>query len=101
MIGDCVSDFEDWAITALEFFVDDVSWDTTRGLILEWYGGRVDKLEGTEDIWYQGWEAIAHQSGYHDSKDEQGEGTGQEFSSGNSGRSGGPWYEDEPGGGWE
>lgn len=40
---------------------------------------REDKYDGTDDIWEAGYNIIRSGSAYHDSGDEQGEGTGTEF----------------------
>lgn len=83
MVMDISQDFWDWAIDILETEgsegADGTSWDSFKVLLLEWYGGRTDKVNGTEEIWGQAWAQVAQQSGYHDSTDEYGEGTGTEF----------------------
>lgn len=82
MIGDYLIDFDDWALNILESETDHrgSSWeDFAQMVIEEWYEGRLDKWQGTSEIWSEGWIAIAEQSGYHDAKDEYGEGAGQEF----------------------
>lgn len=84
LIADCIEDFFEWAIYALEAEVaDGTHWEHFVQIVIEeWYGGRFDKWSGTEDIWAEGWIMVAEQSGYHDAKDEVGEGTGQEFGGG-------------------
>lgn len=81
LIGDLLTNFEEWAAVVLENEEgnEGTTWDSFRTLVLDWYDGRVDKLEGTEQIWAEGWIKIAEQSGYHDARDEYGEGMGQEF----------------------
>lgn len=83
ILGEVLDRFYEWALEILE---DEVS---TRGstfqefkemVITDWYEGRLDKWEGNTDlIWSEGWVQIAEQSGFHDARDEMGEGTGQEF----------------------
>ena len=82
LIADQLEVFTDWGIQALE---EEMAYGTAWGdfvllVVEEWYEGRVDKWQGTRDIWAVGWRMVAEQSGYHDSQDEQGEGTGGEFS---------------------
>jgi hypothetical protein len=81
LIGDLAGDFYDWALEVLEVELSNrgTTWGDFRQMLLEWYGGREDKVQGTEDIWSEGWQIIAEQSGYHDTKDEYGEGTGDPF----------------------
>lgn len=82
MIGDLLEEFSEWALQILESETDTrgSSWSEFAEMVVtDWYDGQVDKWEGTSQIWAEGWIAIAEQSGYHDSSDEYGEGTGQEF----------------------
>lgn len=80
MLLEVSQDFYDWALAALEEdVVDGTTFDSFTGLLMEWYDGRGDKVDGTIDIYAQGWMMIAEQSGYHDAEDEYGEGMGQMF----------------------
>lgn len=81
LIGDLAGDFYDWALEILEVELTSrgSTWGDFRQMLLEWYGGREDKVKGTEQIWSEGWQMVAEQSGYHDTKDEYGEGTGDPF----------------------
>lgn len=79
LIGDYLSDFEDWAIDVLEVEggTQD-SFDAYKNMIIEdWYDGDMEKWFGTDIIWALGYDTIASQFGFHDSHDEQGEGTGR------------------------
>lgn len=80
LIGDLLQDFEDWALGVLEEeFHEGTTWDEFSQLVIGWYDGRMDKFNGTDLIWLQGFNYMANQSGYHDAADEFGEGKGQEF----------------------
>lgn len=81
MVMEVGEDFWDWALTILEdeSAIEGTTWEEFFLMLIEWYGGRTDKAQGTEEIWGQAWVAVAEQSGYHDSKDEYGEGAGREF----------------------
>lgn len=84
LIGDQLDNFEDWALEILEDESASTgsTWESFKAMVIEdWYDGRVDKFMGTDYIWGAGWLDIANQSGFHDSKDEYGEGTGNEFAS--------------------
>lgn len=81
LIGDNLEDFFDWALQALEEEkAYAIEWTDFEAMVVEeWYAGRYDKWLGTDYIWGRGWMSIANQSGNHDSRDEYGEGTGQQF----------------------
>jgi hypothetical protein len=80
LIGDQLENFSDWANGALEEeSADGTNFYDFVLMVIEWYEGRTDKFFGTQEIWKEGWIMIAEQSGYHDARDETGEGTGQEF----------------------
>lgn len=84
MIGDVLDLFDEWALNILESETDHrgSSFSEFANMVVnDWYGGRADKWDATDQIWGQGWIKIAEQSGYHDASDEYGEGTGLEFQS--------------------
>lgn len=83
ILGEVLGAFEDWAIAILENESDHrgANWaEFVEMVIMEWYEGDYTKWAyNTDQIWVDGWTMIAEQSGYHDNRDEQGEGTGNEF----------------------
>lgn len=82
LIGEQMENFYDWALATLESETDTrgQAWSEFVEMVInDWYEGRQDKWDGTDEIWAEGWTHIAEQSGYHDARDEMGEGVGQEF----------------------
>jgi hypothetical protein len=80
LIGDYLQSFYEWAIEALEFEGADIDNESFANMVIfDFYEGRTDKWEATDQIWQAGYSAIAHQSGFHDGADEMGEGTGEEI----------------------
>ena len=82
LIGDNMEWFNEWGIEILED--ESSNRGTTFGefadmVLNDIYDGDLEKWWGTYEIWNEGWSQIAAQSGYHDSDDEEGEGTGREF----------------------
>lgn len=82
-VGEVLPEFWDWALDILE---DESShrgseWSEFVEMVInDWYDGDLRKWIGnTDQIWAEGWAQIAEQSFNHDSRDEQGEGTGNEF----------------------
>lgn len=80
LIGNNIDVFEEWAMGLLEeqgFPYN--TWDAFQEyMTVNAFDGDLQKWEGTDIIWGHGYTRIAAQSGYHDSYDEYGEGTGLE-----------------------
>lgn len=80
MMMEVCQEFSDWALSVLEDEeAQGTDFDSFLALLMEWYKGRGDKVSGTQDIYAEGWQMIAEQSGYRDQADEAGEGAGQRF----------------------
>lgn len=81
LIGEHIEDFAEWALDVLEGETEEgTNAEDFAAMVTEWYGGDFDKFDGTDIIWYQGWEIIADQSGWHDVADEDpSTGVGQQF----------------------
>ena len=73
IIGRGEQDFRDWAGAFLEFpGVDPINMEDSVG---------PEQYAATSEIWAQGKSMVFDQSGFHDTEDETGEGTGDEHSS--------------------
>lgn len=81
LIGDHLQEFSEWGMDILEGVTEEGStFDEFRSMVTnDWYDGDTEKWDGTDIIWYHGWKTVSEQSGYHDSLDDFGEGTGVVF----------------------
>lgn len=77
IILNALSDFEDKALSMLEEDGEALDWDSFKEFIVTLIGP--EKFDATDQIWEEGYNMLGDQSDYHDSNDEQGEGTGEQF----------------------